>query len=153
MTKQSMEYLDLGLLILVLGLVISLGVSSLYRTNRQVQSSSQNYMEDKNTGRSKGYLISKYGEYDGTLSQMQVVLLSQIQDSNMPYPRKVVINGINIEIPIWYKEYRFECGQKVWNLIKNQENSTRYSMDYQYILNDSGGILDEFYAVNQVKNE
>lgn len=155
MTKQSMDYLDLGLLILVLGFVITLGVNTLYKTNRVVHTNNQNYMEDKNTGKSKGYLISKYGDYDGTLSQMQVVLLSQIQDANMPSPRKVkvFIQGNQIEMPIWYKEYRFDSGQTIWNLIKDDGSSIRYTMDYQYVLNDSGSILDEFYAVNQVKRE
>lgn len=151
MKKSAMEMLDIGLLIIVLGLAISLGINNLYKTYRQVQSDSLSYMEDKNTGKSKGYLINEYGTYDGTLSKMQVVLMSQIQDSNMPSPRKVVVNGKDVDIPFNYKEYRFECGQNIWLLVKNQDNTTRYSIDYKYSVDSNGTVKDEFYAVNAVK--
>lgn len=151
MSKNAMEMLDLGLFILVLGLVISLGVNNLYKTYRQVQSESYSYMEDKNTGKSKGYLINEYGAYDGTLSRMQVVLMSQIQDSNMPSPRKIVVNGTDVEVPFNYQEYRFESGQNIWLLIKNEDSKTRYSIDYQYLVDNNGIVTDEFYAVNALK--
>lgn len=151
LTKQSLEYLDLGLLIIVLGVVISLGVTTLYKTNRQVQRNSHNFMEDKNTGRSRGYLLDKSGLYDGTLSKMQVILLTQIQDSNMPYPRSIQINNKRIDLPVSYKEARFECGQDVWNLIKNQDSSTRYSMEYQYNLGQNDEILDEYFEIMAIQ--
>lgn len=153
MTKQSFEYLDLGLLVVVLGIVISFGVTTLYKTNRQVQVSSQNYMEDKNTGRSRGYLLNKSDFYDGTLSKMQVVLLTQIQDSNMPFPRNLTINEIRVDIPVWNKEVRFECGQNVWNLIKHQDYSTRYSMEYQYSLGQNEEIVDEYFEIKPIQLE
>lgn len=151
MKKSAMEMLDLGLLIVVLGLALSLGVNDLHKTYRQVQSDSLSYMEDKNTGKSKGYLINEYGAYDGTLSRMQVVLISQIQDSNMPSPRKIVVNGTDVDVPFNYQEYRFESGQNIWSLVKTQESGTRYSIDYQYTVDSNGIVTDEFYAVNPVK--
>ena len=151
LTKQSLEYLDLGLLVIVLGVVISLGVTTLYKTNRQVQRNSHNFMEDKNTGRSRGYLLDKSGLYDGTLSKMQVILLTQVQDSNMPYPRSVQINNIRIDLPVSYKEARFECGQVVWNLIKHQDSSTRYSMEYQYSLGQNEEILNEYFEIMPIQ--
>ncbi len=153
MTKQSFEYLDLGLLVVVLGIVISLGVTTLYKTNRQVQLSSQNFMEDKNTGRSRGYLRNKSGLYDGTLSKMQVVLLTQIQDYNMPFPRNLRINGSSVDIPVWYKEARYESGQNVWNIIKHQDSSTRYSMVYQYNLDENEEIVDEYFEIKTIQSE
>ena len=153
MTKQSFEYLDLGLLVVVLGIVISLGVTTMYKTNRQVQVSSQNYMEDKNTGRSRGYLRNKSGPYDGTISKMQVVLLTQIQDSNMPFPRNLRINEISVDLPVWYKEARYESGQNVWNIIKHQDGSTRYSMEYQYNLGENEEIVNEYFEIKPIQLE
>lgn len=153
LTKQSFEYLDLALLVIVLGVVISLGVTTLYKANRQVQRNDQNFMEDKNTGRNRGYLFDKTDLYDGTLSKMQVILLTQVQDSNMPYPRSLQLNNGRIDLPVWQKEARFECGQDAWNLIKNQDSSTRYSIEYINYLDQNGEIVDDFFEIKPIPLE
>jgi hypothetical protein len=148
--KQSLDMLDLALLVLIMALSITLGFGTLYKSIKQVENSSNAYMEDKNTGRDKGYLVNEYGAYDGTLSQMEVVLVSQIQDENMPSPTKIKVNDLDVQIPFTYREYYFECAQNVWFMLKNQDYNSRYSLTYRFTTAADGRLNDQFFAINKM---
>ena len=107
-------------------------------------------MEDKNTGRDQGYLINEYGAYDGTLSKMEVVLVSQIQDENMPSPTKIKVNGLDVQIPFTYREYYYECAQNVWLMIMNQPGDSRYSLTYRFTTAADGTLSDEYFAIDKL---
>ena len=151
MEKQSMDMLDIALLVLVMTLAITLGFSALYKSMRLVENSGDAYMEDKNTGSDKGYLINEYGAYDGTLSQMEVVLVSQIQDENMPSPTKIKVNGLDVQIPFTYREYYYECAQNVWLMIMNQPSNSRYSLTYKFTTAANGTLSDQYFAIDKMK--
>lgn len=150
MNKQALEVLDLAIVTVFIGLIVSTSMPSLYKTRRQVIDNSYVNMQDKNSGSNKGYLINEYGAYDGTLSKLEVVLISQIQDENMPYPRKIVVNGLDVEVPFTYKEYAFEAGQNVWLMVKSQANNMRYSLNYEFKTAVDGSLMDEYYAVDKM---
>ncbi|MDF2905358.1 MAG: hypothetical protein K0R34_679 [Herbinix sp.] len=150
MEKQSMEMLDIALLVLVMALAITLGFSVLYKAIRLVENSGDGYMADKNTGRDQGYLINEYGAYDGTLSQMEVVLVSQIQDENMPSPTKIKVNSLDVQIPFTYREYYYECAQNVWLMLMNQPRSSRYSLNYRFTTAPNGTISDQYFAIDKM---
>lgn len=145
-----MDMLDLALLILVLALTISLGFGIIYSSIRLVDNSANSFMEDKNTGRNKGYIINEYGAYDGTLSQLEVVLVSQIQDDNMPSPRKIKVNGLDVQVPFNYREYSYECAQNVWLMVKNQPRNSRYSLTYNFVNAPDGTLSDQYFAINKL---
>ncbi len=154
MKKQALELLDIALVVIAIGLVVSTSFPTLYKARREAINNSYKYMEDKNTGgATKGFLINEYGAYDGTLSKLEVVLITQIQDENMPSPRKVTVNGLDVEIPFTYKEYSFEAGQNVWIMVKHDDSNSRYSMDYKFKTGSDGKITDEYYAINKMVTE
>lgn len=150
MKNQSMEMLDLAYAVILLAIIISTSMKALYKTRHEIIHNSYSYMEDKNVGKAKGILINEYGAYDGTLSKLEVILMSQIQDDNMPYPRKLIVSGMNVDIPITYKEYAYQSGQNIWLMVKNDANDTRYSLNYTFITGDDGAITDEYFAIDKV---
>lgn len=154
MKKQALELLDIAIVVITIGLVVSTSFPALYKARSEAINNSYEYMEDKNTGsKTKGLLINEYGAYDGTLSKLEVVLITQIQDENMPSPRKVTVNGLDVEIPFTYKEYSFEAGQNVWVMVKNDAIGSRYSLDYKFKTGSDGRLTDEYYAVNKMVTE
>lgn len=150
MEEQSMDMIDMALLVIVMALAITLGFGTLYKSIRLVENSGDSYMEDKNTGRDQGYLINEYGAYDGTLSKMEVVLVSQIQDENMPSPTKIKVNGLDVQIPFTYREYYYECAQNVWLMIMNQSGDSRYSLTYRFTTAANGTLNDEYFAIDKL---
>lgn len=150
MNKQALELLDIAFITIFIALVVSTSFANLYKDYRKVLENNSSYMDDKNTGKNKGFLINEYGAYDGTLSKLEVVLVSQIQDENMPNPRKIIINGLDVDIPFTYKEYAFECGQNVWLMVKNQPDNTNYSLNYKFQTNVDGTLKDEYYTINKL---
>ncbi len=153
MNRQALELLDIAMVTILIALIISTGITTLYKSYREVIDNSYSYMEDKNTGENKGFLVNEYGAYDGTLSKLEVVLISQIQDENMPAPRKIVVNGLDVDIPFTYKEYAFECGQNVWLMVDDQPDNSRYSLTYQFRTAENGTLKDEYYEVNKITKE
>ncbi|ROR31735.1 hypothetical protein EDD66_101353 [Mobilisporobacter senegalensis] len=150
MNRQALELLDIALVTIIIGLITSTSLANLYKDYRKVLENNYSYMDDKNTGKNKGFLINEYGTYDGTLSKLEVVLVSQIQDENMPNPRKIIINGLDVDIPFTYKEYAFECGQNVWLMVRNQPDNARYSLNYKFQTNGDGTLKDEYYTMNKI---
>lgn len=82
---------DLISLIVLVGMLISLGFMLVAKENRVTAMYNQKLYEDKNVQMVQGVVIPVYGDYDGTLTPGDVILMSQIQDWYMPSPKKLII--------------------------------------------------------------
>lgn len=83
------------MLILFFALVMTCGYSVILREQKQTQSYRQEYLRDKNTRAVDGFVLPTYGEYNGTLSAADAMLMAQIQDQYMPLPRTIAFGNID----------------------------------------------------------
>lgn len=151
MEKEAMEMVDLGILMLVIALCLITGVSITYKTNRRAYQYNQSYMQDKNTAnKNSTYAMREYGTYDATLTRGELMLMTQIQDSNMPYPKKIRINNIEMSITYTYKEYIDLYGSYMKNEIISDNKNTTYRLTFENELYPDGSNKNAYF--NIVKN-
>lgn len=146
MDKEAMEVLDLGILMLVLALCIITGVASTFEANRRAYGYNETYMQDKNTTiKNNAYVLTEYGSYDASLSKAELMLLTQIQDSNMPAPKSIKIHDTQFNINYTYKENLSAYGQFMASAILSDQKDTRYLVTYEYETDSSGKTTNAYY--------
>lgn len=90
------EMMDVLFLIILLAITVACGYAVILREQRSTNFYVQEYLSDKNTKSVEGFVIPTYGDYNGTLSIGDAILVSQIQDQYMPQPR-VIANDENTD--------------------------------------------------------
>lgn len=123
MKKTIIEMLDLAFLTVVISIVLTNGLSVLYQCNRQAINSSIT-IDDKNTNKKNGYGITTYGNFDNTLNKYEIALIGYMKskEENSPYHLSI-------------KEKEVNSMYDVWNLIGNDEDISKYSIQYKYRTN------------------
>lgn len=141
-----MEVLDIGILMLVLALCIVTGVTSIFMANRRAYGYNESYMQDKNTTvKNNAYVLTEYGSYDASLSKAELMLITQIQDSNMPAPKNLKIHDTQFDINYTYKENLATYGQYMLSAILNDENNARYIITYEYEVDNNGKTKNSYF--------
>lgn len=131
MNQQVGEIFDIIILVLFLAIGLDIGVKALCEVNREVQESALIYM-DKNT--TVKYTPSEkiYGSYDGSMTAAEVLLMTQIQDFNMPYPDIITYDDLAIQIKPGYKEYLSINASALWGKLKLNTLDTSYLINYNF---------------------
>lgn len=146
MEKEAMEVLDLGILMLVIALCIVTGVSSTFMTNRRAYSYNETYMQDKNTTvKNNAYVLTEYGSFDGSLSKAELMLITQIQDSNMPTPKSLKVHDTQFNINYTYKENLTIYKQYMSGAILSDEKDKRYVITYEYETDTNGNTNNAYF--------
>lgn len=146
MDKEAMEVLDLGILMLVVALCIVTGVTSTFQANRRAYGYNETYMQDKNTTiKNNAYVLTEYGSYDASLSKAELMLITQIQDSNMPSPKSLKVHDTQFNINYTYKEYLTTYGQYMAAAILNDEKDSRYKITYEYEIGSNGKTQNAYF--------
>lgn len=146
MEREAMDVLDLGILMLVLALCIVTGVTSTFMTNRRAYEYNETYMQDKNTTiKNNAYVLTEYGSYDATLSKAELMLITQIQDSNMPDPKSLKIHDTQFNIDYTYKEYLTIYGQYMAGAIQSDEVDSKYLITYDYETDNNGKTRNAYF--------
>ncbi len=153
MTRQAMDMLDTAILVIFLAICIGTGWKAVFEANHRALFYNEINLEDKNTSKKNGYDVKEYGDYDGAISQMEVVLMTQIQDYNMPYPRTVKINGTETPVIAAYKSYLNTYGESAWNSVKGDDASSRYYIYYRYGATDGGVMEDQWFEIARYEKE
>ena len=73
------EIMEMIYLVVLTALIISLGYVAVLNERKDTEQYVAELMEDKNVGLIESLILPAYGEYDGTLSKGDVILMSQIQ--------------------------------------------------------------------------
>ena len=150
MLKQAEEVIDLALLVLVMVTVVLYAMPVLYQMDRMVTNAELNILKDKNTGKANGYYVNEYGDFDDSYSKVAAVLVTQVQDANMPTPRTIHAEGMELKLPLSRKDYAYECGQTAWLLLSGHDADSRYKVTYRYQLNDKGRIVNDYYNIERM---
>lgn len=146
MENEAMEVLDIGILMIVLALCIVTGVSSTFMTNKRAYGYNEAYMQDKNTTiKNNAYVLTEYGAFDASLSKAELMLITQIQDSNMPAPKSLKVHGTQFNIDYTYKEYLTIYGQYMAGAILDDDKDTRYIITYEYETDNNGKTKNSFF--------
>ena len=101
------ELIDLALVIMVMGIVITVGLGLTVRTEKKARLDSSVTLEDKNTRTQKGQGIDAHGDLDGGLTKEGIRYLFQIQDPIILESEKATIlkaDGTMEDIQINYTE-------------------------------------------------
>ena len=172
MRQQVSDIMDLVVLALFIGFCMTLGVSSVIKSNHELNAYDATY-EDK-TSFTRYTLASKvYGLNDGSMTSDELILMTQIQDENIIYdrtinfcqteeisslssvgPNDVITNGKKNQetgkIESWYR-HTIQNTIKMHSLYK--ENLPEYaSYAKQFIAGDStkvSYVVDYNYKTNQ----
>lgn len=148
MEKQIADVFDLAAVVIVLCVCLATGVKTTIRDYYEICNYEANY-EDKTANAKYSPQSKIYGEYNGTLTQQEAVLVSQIQDytamstdnirfANNSY-KKDMPDGANTgtyydeAITSSYKEGYTTIASAIWNTIKSDNSSEGgYSYTYNY---------------------
>lgn len=147
------DMLDLLGAIIFLGvcLAVSFGVI----VNLMYQQPSANFLIDKTAPLYQGE--TPISSYDGTLSKLQVILLTQIQDYNMPEPRHFVVASttggspadINIDTigPDYSTSYDLQqYGNEVATVLEGDtSNATQYQVGF--VPDSAPDVYDGYYTI------
>jgi len=103
-------------------------------------------MQDKNTTvKNNAYVLTEYGSYDGSLSKAELMLITQIQDSNMPTPKSLKVHNTQFNINYTYKENLTIYGQYMSGAILNDDKDTRYVITYEYETDSNGKTNNSYF--------
>ena len=146
MEKEAMELVDIGVLMLVMALCIVTGITSTFEANRRAYSYNETYMQDKNTTiKNNAYVLTEYGSYNASLSRAELMLITQIQDSNMPAPKSLKIHDTQFSINYTYKENLSIYKQYMESAILADNMDTRYAITYEYETDESGKTQNAYF--------
>lgn len=136
---------DLISLIVLVALIMSLGYITILKENKETEMYNQSLLEDKNVGLVEGVIIPVYGEYDGTLTAGEVVLMSQIQDWYMPKPKTLVVkDGGTMEITSTIDAEKDYYGAQMVQFVQSS-GGKRFSISYNNGTNYASDEDDYFY--------
>ena len=146
MEKEAMEVLDLGILMLVMALCITTGITATFNTNKRAYGYNETYMQDKNTTiKNNAYVLKEYGSFDASLTKADLMLITQIQDSNMPTPKSLKIHDTQFNINYTYKENLTTYGQYMASAIQDDEINTKYQITYEYEIDNNGQTNNAYF--------
>lgn len=144
------EAFDLVALVSLVALILTLGYMTILKEFKVTEMHNQSLLEDKNVGLVEGVIIPMYGEYDGTLTAGDVVLMSQIQDWYMPNPKTLVVQGGGtMEITSTIEGEKDVYGNRMVSYVNNS-GGKRFSIEYHngtnYATTD-----DDYFSIEKMR--
>lgn len=144
------ETFDVVYLIALAAMIISLGYVTILNEYKDTRSYNSEFVEDKNVGMIESLIIPVYGDYDGTLTKGDVILMSQIQDYYMPSPKVIQVEDTGkIEITSTVEGNIESYGQQMITYV-NASGGQRFSIEY-----NNGTDLtttdDDYYFIKKMR--
>lgn len=144
------EAFDLVALVSLVALILTLGYMVILKEFKTTEMYNQSLLEDKNVGLVEGVIIPMYGEYDGTLTSGEVVLMSQIQDWYMPSPKTLIVEGGGtMEITSTIEGEKDVYGQRMVSYV-NASGGKRFSIEYHNGTNYATPD-DDYFSIKKMR--
>lgn len=152
------DALDFLLFIFFLGICLAVAFGIVIPIVYDQNDLSSQTLADKTSPTIKGLELDT--TYDGTLSKFDVVLMSQIQDYDMPNPKHYKVenptNGSLVDVDIeqlkanYRSDYNLDkYGDEIKNALVSDNTLTgKYKIFYDY--GTSAGKEDDFYIIKKV---
>lgn len=149
MDKRMMDIYDIVALILVLAVFVPMGVIVTVRDYNEVKNYEANY-EDKTANATYSPTYKIYGEYDGTLTKEEAILVSQIQDPGMTDQTKIRYRSLSQDKKTYAGEYELNVGTEtrenadsvtgaIADLFRNDDPEYR---GYRIVYNNNDGTYE-----------
>lgn len=151
------EIMDILFIIILLSITISCGFVVILKEQRNTNFYVQEYLSDKNTKSVDGFVIPAYGDYNGTLSVGDAILISQIQDQYMPQPRVIANDEGTTQVEITNIEHgKGGFDENAYINMKNYldiSGGERFIISYksQFDTTDSEEKTNDIFYIEKVK--
>lgn len=138
--------LDILYYLILGGICIAIGFSFVFGMVRDIDGVKHEFVGDKSVQKEHNFIAS---DYDDSLSGFEVILLTQVQDANMPYPRRYKVYNYEQDVFPSYREDLKPFGFQVFDQLKGNDSSLlgRYEIKYSYGSTDSSS--DDFYYIER----
>lgn len=149
------DALDFLAFIFLAGICLAVAFGVILPVFYETEDISSNVIEDKSAPTSEGFAVDTY---DGTMSKLEVILLTQVQDFGLPEPKRYVvepdnnvttIEGLDIPINSLYQTDIRTWGIGTFGALNPTDgtNTGKYTVKFNYGATDA--IADDFYYVNK----
>lgn len=151
------DALDFIAFIIVLGVSLAVAFGVVIPIVNEKEDLSSNTLIDKSSPLIKGTELES--SYDGTLSKLEVILMTQVQDSDIPKPQRFVVKNpannsvLDVNIGALGATYRSgynlnKYGTETKNLLSSDNSATfKYKVGYHY----GATKKDDFYVIEKVR--
>jgi len=138
--------LDILLFLIIGGICLSIGFGFVFSMTRDIDEI-KHFISDKSVQLENNYIDNN--SYDDSLSGFEVILLTQVQDNNMPFPRKYKVYSYEQDVFPSYREDLIPFGVQVYNQLKGSDPTLlgRYEIKYSYGSTDSSS--DDYYYIER----
>lgn len=144
------ETFDLVALVILTALIISLGYNSILKERKATEAYNQTILEDKNVSMVEGVIIPLYGDYDGTLTNSDLVLMSQIQDFYMPEPKTLKVKDAgDVTITSTIEAEKLSYGITMMDLVE-RSGGIRFTLSYNNG-KDYSSKEDDYFYIEKVR--
>lgn len=144
------EMIDLVCLIVLTALLLSLGYVTVLSERKTTESYNAQLMEDKNVGLIDSLVIPVYGDFDGTLTKGDVILMPMVLDFYMPKPRTIKTeDGGSITIESTIEGSKVAYGTQMAQYL-NASGGERFNLEYNNgeDLNDTE---DDYFFIKKAR--
>ena len=147
MEKQIADILDTALLIIIIAIALRLGGTSLAADYKEL---SQYKIENNDKTAPSKYTPSykTYGEYDGSLTQADVILMSQIQDFEATKVSSFKYEDFNVNVVSTYRTNLNTYANNIWAQIGDDDSNSKYKYVYHYNY-DENDDKEEYFAIEK----
>lgn len=153
------DFLDLVAFLFLGGLVFSVAFGLILPMVYDTFNPTNEVIADKTAPITKGY-DNVYSNYDGTMNIYEVILTTQVQDYELPSPKRYVIEpdgdvssieGLDVTVGSLYKEDPKQYGVATFNQLINvdPDKNGRYEIKYSY--GPTSDPSDDFYYIVRVR--
>ncbi len=137
--------IDLMIMVIILAVVIAVSMTLIMPLMHETYEDYTYVLSDKTVSNIKGENVVPYGDYDGNLSKLEAILVTQIIDNGMPEPKRLSTGGSVIDVDINYRLRLYEYAQVVWNEIRDDPASSRYNYEFDFKTPET--IEDDAYEI------
>lgn len=139
------DALDLLAFLALLGLCVAVSFGLVLPVYYDTVNIEDQSIVDKTSPREEGYVNAS--EYDGTMSKLEVVLTSQVQESSIPAPRVYKIHDMEIPIDTYYREDLQKLGVAVYNKLHQQDPSGSGRYHFKLNFGATSSEDDDYYEL------
>lgn len=159
------DIVDVIVLLFLTSFLLTMGYTKILKEYKVTSQYSAEILEQKNLQEVEGVKLPAFGDYSGTLTAGQVVLMSQVQDWYMPKPKLIKVynsngdtvlpedGGKGLEITETIDAQKQYYAKVMLSMLKNvnADQNTKFSLSYDNG-DDYSTHEDDFWIVEEIVN-
>lgn len=135
------DVLDFLAFLFLLGICLAVAFGVVLPVVYESSDNSATVISDKTAPTQEGYKLAT--GFDGTYSQMEAVLITQVQDPQIPAPSHYKVKGLDVGIDRIYRADLQNLGAASFDQLKSDGPSARYKIGFNY--GPTSSPKDDYY--------